>query len=67
LRELANRVKLQESEVKKIVLQFIKEKIIPAKYDDASKGIEFQDVMEEIERLLESFDEWDKMGTIKKK
>jgi len=67
LRELANRVKLQESEVKNIVLQFIKEKIIPAKYDEASKGIEFQGVMEEIERLLETFDEWDKMGAIKKK
>ena len=60
LRELADRVKMDQSEVKKIVKIFIKNDIIPAKYDDASNGIEFFIVMKEIDKLLNNFDEWAK-------
>lgn len=60
LRELADKVKIGEDEVKKIVKRFIKNKVIPANYDDASKGIEFLGVMDEIDKLMKTFEEWSK-------
>jgi hypothetical protein len=66
LSELVDRVKFGKAEVKEIVKHLIKDKIIPAIYDDASDGIEFKGVMEEIEKLLVTFEAWSKKGENKK-
>ena len=60
LTELVDKVKIDQSEVKRTVKDFIKNKVIPATYDDRSNGIEFKVVMEEIDKLMETFDEWSK-------
>ncbi len=45
---------------------FIKNKVIQANYDDVSNGIEFLSVMKELDKLLETFEEWSKNGGDKK-
>ncbi|MFX1257776.1 MAG: PCI domain-containing protein [Promethearchaeota archaeon] len=66
LKELADDVKMDQYQVERITKQFIKDNLIPAKYDEESKAIEFTFLEEEIDDLMKRFEEWEQAGEGKK-
>ncbi|MFX1339167.1 MAG: PCI domain-containing protein, partial [Promethearchaeota archaeon] len=66
LKEIVDDVKMNQSQVERITKQFIKDNLIPAKYDKESQAIEFTFLEGEIDDLMEKFNEWEQTGKGKK-
>ena len=66
LSEVVEKVNLEKREVKKIILQLIRENLITANYDDKTDRIDFEVIIDEIDRLMGKFDEWEQEGWGKK-
>ncbi|MFX1445192.1 MAG: PCI domain-containing protein [Promethearchaeota archaeon] len=59
LKELVDNVKISQNKVERITKQFIKDNLIPAKYDEDSKAIEFTFLEGEIDDLMKRYEEWE--------
>ncbi len=66
VKELVEKLKMDESKVIKIVEKLTKNNKIPAIYDSDSKGIEFHIIDEDIDKLLEKFNNWSEKKKNKK-
>ncbi|MFX1257774.1 MAG: PCI domain-containing protein [Promethearchaeota archaeon] len=66
LKELVDDVKMSRYQVERIAKQFIKDNLIPAKYDEETKAIEFTFLEGEINDLMKKFEKWEQAGEGKK-
>ncbi|UYP47591.1 hypothetical protein NEF87_003876 [Candidatus Lokiarchaeum ossiferum] len=64
--ELMQKTSLSEEKIEKIVKKFISDKIIHAKFDPNTKGIEFQHFQQEIDNLMQNFHDWETDSNSKK-
>ena len=64
--EIVSQTLFSETQVEFIIKNLISKKILRAKYDPITKGIEFENLNQEIDELMKNFQEWESSSSKKK-